>query len=103
MAGDCEGTPNRQQARCPREPTGLCEPVEWSKKSRGPESPYRHHDRLHRHPRPLADPTYLAEVTTDPETGTITWPNGADLDPNVLYAAITGMSVEQHLASAEAS
>jgi hypothetical protein len=52
---------------------------------------------------PLADPAYFAEVNTDAESGTITWPNGADLDPDVLYAAITGVSVEQRLASAEAS
>ena len=52
---------------------------------------------------PLADPTYFAQVTTDPETGTVTWPNGADLDPDVLHAAITGVPVEQHLVSAEAS
>jgi len=52
---------------------------------------------------PLADPAYFAQVTTDPETGTISWPNGSDLDPDVLYAAITGVSVEQRLASADAS
>ena len=43
---------------------------------------------------PLADPAYFAQVTTSPESGTITWPNGADLDPDVLYAAITGVSAE---------
>ena len=52
---------------------------------------------------PLADPTYFAKVTPNPETGTITWPNGADLDPDVLYAAVTGIAVEQGLATAEAS
>ena len=52
---------------------------------------------------PLADATFFDQVTTDPETGTITWPNGADLDPDVLYAAITGIAVEQRLAPAEAS
>jgi hypothetical protein len=52
---------------------------------------------------PLADPTFFAQVTTDPETGTITWPDGADLDPDVLYAAVTGIAVEQRIAPAEAS
>ena len=52
---------------------------------------------------PLADPTYFAQVTTNPESGTITWPNNADLDPDVLYAAVTGIPVKQRLASAEAS
>jgi hypothetical protein len=52
---------------------------------------------------PLADPTFFAQVTANPETGTITWPNGADLDPDVLYAAVTGAAVEQRLVPAEAS
>lgn len=34
---------------------------------------------------PLADPAYFARVTVDPELGTVTWPNGADLAPEVLY------------------
>ena len=38
---------------------------------------------------PLTDPTYVAQVTPNPESSTITWPNGTDLDPDVLYAAIT--------------
>ena len=33
----------------------------------------------------LRDPAFFAEVRVDPETGTITWPNGADLAPEVLY------------------
>ena len=52
---------------------------------------------------PLTDPTYFAQLTTNPESGTITWPNGADLDPDVLYAAVTGVDVERRLATAEAS
>ena len=39
---------------------------------------------------PLRDPTYFAQVRVDPELGTVTWPNGADLDPDVLYARVTG-------------
>lgn len=31
------------------------------------------------------DDEMFARVTVDPETGTISWPNGADLDPDVLH------------------
>jgi hypothetical protein len=38
---------------------------------------------------PLKDPAYFAQVRVDPELGTVVWPNGADLDPIVLYQAVT--------------
>ena len=38
---------------------------------------------------PLINPTYFAQVTVNPDLGTISWPNGADLDPDVLYALVT--------------
>lgn len=31
------------------------------------------------------NPDLLAQVYVDPETETLTWPNGADIDPDVLY------------------
>jgi hypothetical protein len=34
---------------------------------------------------PLRDPDEFRKVTVDPELGTIVWPNGADLDPDVLH------------------
>ena len=34
---------------------------------------------------PLRDPQFFAQVRVDPEIGTITWPNGIDLAPEVLY------------------
>lgn len=40
---------------------------------------------------PLADPAYFARVRVDAAAGTIVWPNGADLDPDVLYAHLTGI------------
>ena len=49
---------------------------------------------------PLAEPDRFAEVRVDPTLGTIVWPNGADLDPDVLYAAVTGRSIELPRASA---
>jgi len=39
---------------------------------------------------PLRDEAYFARVRVDPEAGTIAWPNGVDLDADVLYARITG-------------
>jgi hypothetical protein len=42
----------------------------------------------------LRDPTFFAAVRVDLEAGTVVWPNGADLDPLVLHARITGRPVE---------
>ena len=39
---------------------------------------------------PLADPVYFRRVSVHDELGTVCWPNGADLDPDVLYGRITG-------------
>jgi hypothetical protein len=44
---------------------------------------------------PLLDPAYFAQVCVDPELGTVAWPNGADLDPDVLYGRITGTAILQ--------
>ncbi len=35
--------------------------------------------------RPLDDPSYFALVRVDPEAGTVVWPNGLDLAPEVLH------------------
>ena len=39
---------------------------------------------------PLKDPSYFAQVRVNADTGTVCWPNDADLDPDVLYALVTG-------------
>ena len=38
----------------------------------------------------LQDPAFFARVFVDQEAGTIAWPNGADLDPDVLFEAAQG-------------
>jgi hypothetical protein len=35
--------------------------------------------------QPLTDPVFFARVAVDPVAGTIAWPNGLDLDPDVLH------------------
>lgn len=39
---------------------------------------------------PFADVSYFAQVAVDPEAHTLVWPNGVDLDPDVLYGEATG-------------
>ena len=34
---------------------------------------------------PLQDSKLFAAATIDPEVGTVTWPNGADFDPETLH------------------
>ena len=34
---------------------------------------------------PLRDPTMFRQVAVDQELGTIVWPDGADMDPDVLH------------------
>jgi len=34
---------------------------------------------------PLDDPDYFAQVRVDAEAGTVAWPNGLDLAPEVLH------------------
>ncbi len=42
---------------------------------------------------PLQNPAEFRKVGIHPELGVIYWPNGADLDSDVLYARITGAPV----------
>jgi hypothetical protein len=38
----------------------------------------------------LRDPAFFAQVHVDTESRTIAWPNGVDLDPDVLYQKAHG-------------
>ena len=42
---------------------------------------------------PLRNREAFLKVSVNSEIGTICWPNGADLDPDVLYASITGEAI----------
>lgn len=39
---------------------------------------------------PLRDEAVFRQVYVEPDLGTVCWPTGADLDPDVLYAQISG-------------
>ena len=41
--------------------------------------------------RPLEDVAFFAQVEVDPEAHTLVWPNGVDLDPDVLYCEAMGI------------
>ena len=43
--------------------------------------------------RPLESVDFFAQVTVDPEAGTLVWPNGVDFCPDVLYAEATGKAI----------
>ena len=42
----------------------------------------------------LAQPEFFREVSVNRETGTVEWPGGVDLDPDVLYAWAHGTTPE---------
>ncbi len=42
---------------------------------------------------PLRDSQEFAKVRIHPDLGTVVWPNGADLDPDVLYAKVAGKPI----------
>ena len=42
---------------------------------------------------PLSNPEEFAKATINRELGVICWPNGADLDSDVLYAKLTNQPI----------
>ncbi len=42
---------------------------------------------------PLRDQSYFLQVSLNVELGTIVWPNGADLCPDVLYSYVSGKPI----------
>lgn len=44
---------------------------------------------------PLRDPAEFAKVSVDSELGTIVWPNGADICPDVLYHGRSPASLKE--------
>ncbi len=43
---------------------------------------------------PLRDEKEFAKVRVHPDLGTIIWPNGADIDPDVLYSTVSGKPID---------
>lgn len=46
---------------------------------------------------PLRDAGFFKQAYVDEDLGSVAWPNGADLDPLVLYARVKGVEVESLL------
>ena len=44
----------------------------------------------------LLDDSYFHQVTLNHELGTVVWPNGADLCPDVLYSHVSGKPITVH-------
>ena len=42
---------------------------------------------------PLRDIDYFRKLRVDKELGTVVWPHGADIDPDVLHSRLTGQPI----------
>jgi hypothetical protein len=42
---------------------------------------------------PLKEHSHFLQVRVNSELGTVCWPGGADLDPDVLYAVVAGIPI----------
>ena len=52
---------------------------------------------------PLRDRQEFTAVRVNPELGSICWPSGADLDPDVLYSVVSGEPLPSYEGAVEAS
>jgi len=52
---------------------------------------------------PLHNQVYFAQAQIHPEPGTVIWQNGADLDPDVLYAIVANSPIPDYSRSAIAA
>jgi hypothetical protein len=43
----------------------------------------------------LLDDDFFLQAKVDPELGTVVWPNGADVCPDVLYSAASGKPIAE--------
>jgi hypothetical protein len=44
--------------------------------------------------RELDDPDFFAQVCVDPDAGTVAWPNGLDLAPEVLHGDLEPLDLQ---------
>ena len=47
--------------------------------------------------QPLQDTSFFEQVTVNRELGTVSWPNDADFDSDVLYAKVTGRPIPEYV------
>jgi len=47
--------------------------------------------------QPLRDASFFEQVKVNPELGTVSWPNDADFDSDVLYAKVTGRPIPEYV------
>jgi hypothetical protein len=52
--------------------------------------------------QPLEDASFFEQVKVNLELGTVSWPNDADLDSDVLYAKVTGRPIPEYVAANKA-
>ncbi len=45
---------------------------------------------------PLKDRAHFVQVQVNKDVGTVCWPGGADLDPDVLYSVLTGTPIPSY-------